>query len=81
MQGAPKAEQVFHPGEVVPESGVYTVVHDHHRPRHQATIFQGDSFPPCARCGNAVRFALLRPAAVISEDDDFKQVAPGNATE
>ncbi len=73
MQSASKAEQVFRPGEVVPESGVYTVVHDGHRERHPATIFQGGRFPQCARCGNAVRFVLSRPAALISEDADFKQ--------
>lgn len=75
MQGASKAEQVFQPGEVVPESGVYTVLHDGHRERHPATIFHGGHFPQCARCGKAVRFVLSRPAALISEDVDFKQVS------
>ena len=78
MQGAPKAEQVFQPGDVVPESGVYTVVHDQHRQRHTATIFQGDRFPQCARCGKSVRFLLARSAALISEDVDFQQTGPKN---
>jgi hypothetical protein len=73
MQSASKAEQVFQPGDAVPESGVYTVVHDGHRDRHPATIFHGTRFPQCARCGKAVRFVLARPAALISEDVDFKQ--------
>lgn len=73
MQGAFKAEEVFQPGELVRESGVYAVVHDQHRERHSATIFHGDRFPQCARCGQLVRFILLRPAALISEDADFKQ--------
>ena len=80
MQGASKAEQVFQPGEVVPESGVYTVVHKDHRQRHSATIFKGDRFPQCARCGNGVRFMLARPAILISEDLDFTQLSstPGS---
>jgi len=76
MQGASKAEQVFQPGEVVPESGVYTVVHVDHRQRHSATIFKGERFPQCTRCGPGVRFALARRAVLISEDLDFKQLAP-----
>jgi hypothetical protein len=72
MQGASKAEQVFQPGEMVPESGVYTVMHEHHRERHSATIFKGDRFPQCGRCGKKVRFMLARPAALISEDADFR---------
>ncbi|HEY6971296.1 MAG TPA: hypothetical protein VJA94_18950 [Candidatus Angelobacter sp.] len=80
MQGASKAEQVFQPGEVVPESGVYTVMHAEHRQRHWATIFKGDRFPQCARCGKGVRFMLARPAILISEDLDFTQssTAPGS---
>ena len=73
MQGTSKAEQVFQSGELVPESGVYTVIHAHHRERHSATIFKGDHFPQCARCGSGVRFVLARPAILISEDLDFKQ--------
>ena len=72
MQGASKAEQHFQPGETVPKSGVYTVLHYQHRLQHPATIFKGDRFPQCTRCGTAVRFVLARSAALISEDIDFK---------
>jgi len=72
MQGASKAEQVFQPGNLVPESGVYAVAHDKHRPKHFATIFKGVRFPFCAVCREKVRFTLARPAAPISEDMDFK---------
>ena len=75
MQGASKAEQVFQPGQTVPESGVYTVLHRHHREKHSATIFKGDRFPRCARCGNEVRFMLARSAALITEDADFPSAA------
>ena len=72
MQGASKAEQIFRPGEVVPESGVYRVIHQHHRETHLATLFHGERFPACARCCEAVKFALLRPARLIGDDADFK---------
>ena len=82
MQGTSRAEQSFKPGETVSESGVYTVVHDGHRQKHSATIFKGEKFPQCARCGDNVRFVLLRPSTLISEDVDFKQdpdAPPGQA--
>lgn len=77
MLGASKAEQVYKPGEEVPESGVYTVIHDRHRASHAATVLKGDRFPACARCGLLVQFVLLRPATHIDEDSDFRQTAHG----
>lgn len=73
MQGASKAEQTFRAGEVAPESGVYKVLHQRHRESHLATLFQGERFPPCAHCGEGVKFVLLRPARLIREDLDFKK--------
>lgn len=73
MHGASKAERVFRAGDLAPESGVYSVVHEDHRPTHAATLFKGERFPSCSRCGDKVRFVLSRPAAVISEDLDFRQ--------
>ena len=81
MQGTSKAEQSFKPGEAVTESGVYTVVHDRHRQKHSATIFKVEKFPLCARCGEKVRFILLRPSALISEDVDFKQGSDASGQE
>ena len=73
MQGTSQAEEVFQPGDEVPESGVYTVRHHLHRQNHSATVFKGERFPACAHCGNAVRFVLARRAARIREDADFRQ--------
>lgn len=73
MQGASQAEQIFRSGDEVPESGVYTVIHEAHRPNHAATIFKGERFPPCVQCGTQVRFVLVRPVGLISEDSDFRQ--------
>jgi hypothetical protein len=72
MQGTSRAEQTYNPGDAVPESGVYTVIHDQHRSSHVATIFKGELFPVCAQCGPLVRFALVRPATPINEDSDFQ---------
>jgi hypothetical protein len=73
MEGASQAQEYFKSGDEVPESGVYTVIHEGHRPNHVATIFKDERFPACVRCGAQVRFVLVRPAALISEDSDFKQ--------
>jgi hypothetical protein len=67
------AEQVFKPGEMVPKSGLYLVVHGGHRADHEATLFQGEQFPGCGQCEKAVRFRLLRGATPISDDTDFRQ--------
>jgi hypothetical protein len=67
------AEQVFKPGESVPQSGLYLVKHAHHRADHEATLFQGEQFPACAQCEAAVRFKLLRGATPIGNDSDFRQ--------
>jgi hypothetical protein len=75
MQGTSKAEQVFQPGELAPVSGVYGVVHERHRQKHSATVFKGERFPQCLRCGKAVRFILLRPSTPISEDVDFRKAS------
>lgn len=71
MQGASQAEQVYKPGDEVPESGVYTVRHHLHRENHSATIFKGERFPGCLHCGTEVRFVLARRATRILEDADF----------
>jgi len=80
MQGTSQAEEVFQPGDEVPESGVYSVRHHLHRENHSATVFKGERFPACARCGNAVRFVLVRRAARILDDVDFRQESGAEST-
>jgi YjzC-like protein len=53
----------FKPGERVPTSGVYDVVHDKldgddHAHPHQVTAMAGSVFPPCRGCKGSVRFRL-----------------------
>ena len=50
----------FKPGEAVPESGIYSVHHDSHRLMHASTLLGGGKFPICRKCGDAVRFKLIR---------------------
>jgi len=56
----------FLSGEAVPKSGIYKVTHSQHRLPHEVTVLSGQIFPPCAKCGNAVIFRLLR---VIQDSD------------
>ena len=52
----------FQTHELVPESGIYKVIHKEHRLPHEVTLLHGQKFPPCAKCHEAVRFQLLRAA-------------------
>jgi hypothetical protein len=51
--------------ETIPESGIYRVIHAQHRLPHEVTLIKGQTFPPCAKCHDEVRFQLVRemPAA------------------
>jgi hypothetical protein len=63
----------FKPGEKVPQSGIYDVLHDrNHYQRHQVTCVHGEPFPPCNHCGNGVRFRLAVKAMHISNHEHFK---------
>ena len=56
----------FKTGQVVPQSGIYRVVHSEHRLPHEVTLLRADSFPPCSKCGVNVKFKLLRGVTVDS---------------
>ena len=68
------ADEVFQPADMVPQSGVYQVLHYQHRLSHDTTILQGDNFPICSECGSNVRFRLVRSAPIIDEDRNFHLV-------
>lgn len=65
-------ENVYRPGDSVPQSGVYRVVHQDHRDDHEATLLDGGTFPRCTNCGDGVRFQLQRAAGRIQQDSDFE---------
>jgi hypothetical protein len=64
-------------GEKVRRAGAYNVMHRGHRPSHQAILLEGESFPDCCVCGDAVSFefahSLLESDLLehIGYDHDF----------
>lgn len=58
-------------GESVPRTGLYRVNHHLHRAAHQAILWEGETFPSCRACGEAVSFQFLRPAP---ESEEFEHV-------
>lgn len=63
----------FKPGQKVPQSGIYDVLHDPvHAQKHQVTCVYGEPFPPCNHCGSNVRFRLAFKAIHVTNHDHFK---------
>jgi hypothetical protein len=61
-------------GSLVPESGVYEVIHDkkqHDVQRHEVTCIKGKRFPPCRGCGKDVEFRAVRIALHIGDHQHF----------
>jgi hypothetical protein len=48
------------PGALCSQGGVYQVIHSEHREAHNVLVRVSETFPRCNRCGNAVRFRLLK---------------------
>jgi len=64
--------EAWKPGDVVPESGIYAVIHwDRQFKSIEAIFIANQIFPPCKECGDGVRFQLLRTVPYILEDEDF----------
>ena len=64
--------RLFLPGEPVPETGIYEVIHDQaHRTSHEVVMHGQDLFPACDQCDQRVRFRLIRTAPYIFDDEDF----------
>ena len=62
----------FKPGDKVPHSGIYRVVHDpEHSQPHEVTCVFGAPFPPCRGCHHP-RFVLVRAAIHVSSHEHFK---------
>ncbi|MBV8358818.1 MAG: hypothetical protein JO189_12905 [Deltaproteobacteria bacterium] len=67
----------FKPGEQVPTSGIYDVVHDKvdgddHAHPHQVIAIAGTAFPPCLGCHGWVRFRLHQAAEPVDVHHHFK---------
>ena len=60
--------QQFKPGQIVPESGIYRIVHDpqHADMPHEVTTIKGRRFPTCRHC-KGVAFELAHAAKHVGE--------------
>jgi hypothetical protein len=64
----------FQPGEKVPHSGIYKVMHDkNHAADHEVTCIYDKVFPQCRECGQSPRFRLVRIAQHIDLSEHFKK--------
>jgi hypothetical protein len=67
-----KVGDTFKPGDEVPNSGIYKVIHDPaHAREHEVTCVYGKKFPPCGECAHP-RFMLIRAAQHIGSNEHFK---------
>ena len=58
--------EFLEPGDRVPSTGLYKVVHaGQHALPHYVTALYGDIFPACLECLNGVRFELTVGAGYI----------------
>jgi len=62
----------YKPGQWVPQSGIYNVVHDdQHHQTHQVTCVEHKRFPPCRQCRDGVRFELAKAAIHVEDHSSF----------
>jgi hypothetical protein len=62
----------FKPGDTVPVSGIYKVIHDEsHSQPHDVTCVKGKKFPPCRDCDHPI-FVLKYKAHHIETHELFK---------
>jgi YjzC-like protein len=63
----------FKPGDKVPRSGIYKVVHQGgHQDEHEVTAVKGDTLPLCKLCGDHPRFTLVTAAHHVQNHEHFK---------
>ncbi len=72
MPFSPEREgRAYKAGQMVPISGIYTVVHELHRAEHQVLAIRGDEFPSCRICKDQVRFLVAQVVPYITHDFDL----------
>ena len=65
--------EIYKPGDIVPVSGIYKVIHDVvHKQEHEVTAVKDEHFPPCNHCGQHPRFTLVRAAHHIRNHENFR---------
>ena len=63
----------YRPGQIVPQSGIYTITHDPmHAVPHEVTAIKGRQFPTCRRC-KGITFKLTHAAKHVSEIDHLEE--------
>lgn len=63
--------RAYEPGEMVPISGTYTVVHLAYRSRHETIAIRGEEFPSCRICKGEVRFYVAKAIPHMTHDFDL----------
>ena len=65
----------YKPGEIVPESGIYTITHDpvHADMPHEVTVIKGRRFPTCRHC-KGISFELAHAARHVGEIGHLEEV-------
>ena len=56
----------YKPGEQIPASGIYKVIHRTHRHAHENIFAAGQTFPPCKHCGDKVRFQAVNSSKLVA---------------
>jgi len=51
-------KKAYTTGDIVPETGIYRVIHSAHRLPHEVIILKNEHFPRCCKCSAAVSFYL-----------------------
>jgi len=55
--------RAYRTGEVAPVTGIYRVVHQEHRPDHDAVIIRSENLPACRTCNGDVQFIVESQAS------------------
>jgi hypothetical protein len=61
----------YRPGQLAAISGIYRVVHLHHRRDHEVVAIRGEEFPPCRVCHESVRFYVAQVSTHMTHDPDM----------
>ena len=66
--------QEYKPGEIVPQSGLYTITHDPAHPGmpHEVTVIKGRHFRTCRHC-KGVTFEVAYAAKHVGEIDHLEE--------
>ena len=69
--GTEPSGRIYVPGEEVPESGIYQMIHES-GDQETVLLLRAAVFPACEDCGQRVRYKVLQTAPYIFHDEDFK---------